>query len=365
MKPTFKNIHLRFRWNGYYFDREGLKEVAYSLVKEGAPYEQPIGDFMMDWLNNKEYLDVKTSGSTGTPKIVRIQKQHMVHSALATGDFFGISVGDSALHCLPAEFIAGKMMLVRALILGLEIDLVPPSSTPLSQVNKEYDFSAMIPLQVQNSLDKLEQIKTLIVGGAPVSHELKTVLNTKTTKIFETYGMTETVTHIAAKSLNKAARKTKGKAKGFVTMPHVQISTDDRECLVVHAPDISIETVVTNDVVNILSENEFEWLGRYDYIINSGGIKLIPEQIESKLAPFIESRFFVIGIPDVVLGSKMIMIVEGTSKSETELLDIIKESNTLSKYEIPKEIHFIPHFTETENGKVVRTATLDKIKTKY
>ncbi|WP_340063037.1 AMP-binding protein [Ascidiimonas aurantiaca] len=365
MKPTFKNIHLRFRWNGYYFDRDGLKEVAYSLVKEGAPYEQSIGDFMMDWLDNKEYLDVKTSGSTGIPKTVRIWKQHMVHSALATGDFFDISVGDSALHCLPAEFIAGKMMLVRALILGLEIDLIPPSASPLSEIIKEYDFSAMIPLQVENSLDKLEQIKTLIVGGAPVGHELKTELNTKTTKIFETYGMTETVTHIAARPLNEAALKTKGKAKGFVTMPHVQISTDERECLVVDAPDISENTVVTNDIVKILSENEFEWLGRYDYIINSGGIKLIPEQIESKLDPFIESRFFVTGIPDTALGSKMIMIVEGTTKNETELLEVIKESNVLSKYEVPKEIHFIPHFTETENGKVVRTATLDKIKTKH
>src|SRR5690606_31957790 len=192
--PSYDKVHLRFKLNGSYFDREDLMEVAYSYIKEGEPYEQSIGDFLMDWLNEKSFMYVRTSGSTGEAKPIRVQKQAMVNSAIASGDFFGKDVGDSALHCLPAGVIAGKMMLVRAMILGLEIDLVEPSVSPLEGLNKIYDFSAMIPLQVENSLPKIDQIKKMIVGGAPISSSLIDSLQDKSSEIFETYGMTETVT---------------------------------------------------------------------------------------------------------------------------------------------------------------------------
>ena len=130
-KPTYKNIHHRFRVENRFYSFDDLKEVAYSLIKEGVPFEQEIGEFLMDWLDDSPYIEVPTSGSTGTPKKIQILKQHMVNSALATGDFFQLSPGDSALLCLPARFIAGKMMLVRAMILGLELSLVAPGSRPL------------------------------------------------------------------------------------------------------------------------------------------------------------------------------------------------------------------------------------------
>ena len=279
MRPSFKNVHLRFRLNGLYFNREDLKEVAYSLVKEGVPYEQAIGDFLMDWLNEKDELEVQTSGTTGTPKIIKLKKHHMVNSAIATGDFFGISVGDKALHCLPSNFIAGKMMLIRALILGLEIDTVMPSSTPLKGLPyKEYDFSAMIPLQVKNSLNELARIKTLIIGGAAVSEPLMKDLQKLPVKAYETYGMTETITHVAAKSLNASS-----KTDTFKGLPGVNFASDDRNCLLIDAKEVSDNKIQTNDIVEIVSKSEFKWLGRYDTIINSGGIKLIPEQIELKL----------------------------------------------------------------------------------
>ena len=141
----------------------------YDFIKEGLPYQKVIGNFLMDWLNNKDFIKVTTSGSTGNPKVLSIKKQSMVYSAIATGNFFGLTPGNSALHCLPTEFIAGKMMLVRALILGLELDLIQPNSHPLASVNKPYDFCAMVPLQLQNSIPLLKHIKTLIVGGATVS----------------------------------------------------------------------------------------------------------------------------------------------------------------------------------------------------
>lgn len=363
MTPTYKNIHLKFKWNGYNFNREELHEVAYSLVKEGEPYEQSIGDFLMDWLNEKEYIDVKTSGSTGIPKLVRLKKQYMVNSSIATGDFFNVSVGDTALHCLPAEYIAGKMMLVRALILGLEVDLVAPSLYPLSDSNRKYDFCAMIPLQLQNSLPYVNLIKTVIVGGATVSNELVEAIQEKETLIYETYGMTETVTHIAAKQLNNLPSEKLAHPNAFKTLPDVTVTKDKRDCLVINAPNISDEAIVTNDLVNLVSDREFEWLGRHDNVINSGGVKLLPEQIEAKLDKIISNRFFVAGLPDEELGNRLVLIVEGNAIDIKVLSAQIASLETLTRYEVPKEIFSLPRFKETENGKIKRKKTLEQLKT--
>lgn len=357
--PSYDKVHLRFKLNGTYYDREDLMEVAYSYIKEGEPFERSIGDFLMDWLNEKSFMYVRTSGSTGEAKSIRIQKQAMVNSAIASGDFFGINVGDSALHCLPADFIAGKMMLVRAMILGLEIDLVAPSSSPLKGLNKSYDFSAMIPLQVENSLPKIDQIKKMIVGGAPISSTLVKRLQNKSSKIYETYGMTETVTHIAAKKINNFSKSENISTASFKVLPNITIGTDDRGCLVIDAPNIAETVIVTNDLVELVSADEFQWKGRIDHVINSGGVKLIPEQIEKKLAEVIATRFFVYGVEDLSLGQKLIAIVEG--KQDLQLMERIKNLSALDKFENPKEVYFIDQFLETENGKIKREATVKKV----
>ncbi|MFK7749386.1 MAG: AMP-binding protein [Kordia sp.] len=361
MIPSFKNIHPKFKLDGIHFDGEGLKEVAYSFVKEGKPYEQTMGNFLIDWLDDKEYIVVFTSGSTGKPKQIRLKKQAMVHSALATGDFFGIESGDKALQCLPSNFIAGKMMLVRAMILGLSLDIVAPSLNPLEKLQKNYDFCAMVPLQVENSLAHLHQIKTLLVGGAPASSILIARLQTVSTKIYATYGMTETITHIAAKPLNYLP---KGATAIYKTLPNIHISTDDRNCLVIDAPRITEEKISTNDVVKIISETEFNWLGRFDNVINSGGIKLHPEQIEEKLNSFINTRFFVAAIADEKLGKKLILLIEATEKQldTSQLLQTIKQSEKFSKFEIPKAIYTVPDFVETNTGKVQRAKTVASLK---
>ena len=353
MIPYFNKIHNRFRLNGRYFNHEALKEVAYSYVKEGLPYEVKIGDFLIDWLNDKSYVEVKTSGSTGASKTICLEKQSMVNSAIATGDYFGLKPGDKALHCLPSNFIAGKMMLVRAMILGLEIDTVEPTSQLVFDPGKSYEFCAMIPLQLSNTIDYVSNIKTIIVGGAKVSQELLTRTQELSSKVCETYGMTETITHVAIKQLNHLNGVEK---PGFKTLPKVAISQDDRQCLVIEAPHLSKDTVVTNDVVRLHSENEFEFLGRFDNIINSGGLKINPEQIEEQLQTRINDNFFVSSLPDDVLGERLVLILESQSNN----LDA-SVFEGLDKLHIPKEVICIPKFVYTSSGKVQRKKTTSLI----
>ena len=341
-------IHPKFKLNGFSFTNDGLLDVAYSLIKEGEPFEREIGDFLFDWLNDKPFVVVNTSGSTGKPKEIHLLKENIINSAKATGGFFNLQEEDSALLCLPAQFIAGKMMLVRAMVLGLELDYVKPDSNPLSGVTKNYDFAAMIPLQAQNSLAKLGQIEQLIVGGAPINLQLDKALGESDNVVYGTYGMTETITHIAVRKCGEP---------NFKALPNVSLTKDKRECLVIDAPLISEEKVITNDIVELTSENEFNWLGRYDSVINSGGVKLIPEQIALGLSPLIKKRFFITGLPDDSLGEKVVLLVEG--KEEPELLQKIKLQSKLSKFEIPKAIHFLPEFVETDNGKLNRIKTLE------
>lgn len=341
---THKNVHNYFKLDGYHLNAADLCQIGYSFIKEGDAYERSIGEFFLDWFDHKDYIEMTTSGTTGLPKLVRLEKQAMIQSALATGDFFGLKPGDKALLCLPTQFIAGKMMLVRSLILGLELDVVVPSTEPLAYNNKKYDFVAMVPLQVQNSIEKLKNIKKLIIGGAKIDSSLEEKLLPLKTEIYETYGMTETITHIAAKRVGESV---------FSILPNVKIEKDDRGCLVIYVSSISDEPIVTNDLVDLVNENQFSFLGRFDNVINSGGVKLIPEQIEAKLTGKINSRFFVTGVPDTTLGEKLILVIEGEKQDfGPDFFDV------LGKFEKPKEIVFVPKFKENENGKLLRKPSL-------
>ena len=347
------DIHKDFTLNGVSFDS------AEDLLDHSKRFSASLFTFLTSWFDAHDHIAVNTSGSTGKPKSLHLKKIHMINSAEATGHFFELPANSRALLCLSTDFIAGKMMVVRALCLGWHLDIVEPISNPLKDIESNYDFSAMVPMQAFNSIEQLSQIKKLIIGGGLVSKELENKLQSVDAQVYATYGMTETCTHIAVKKLNR------DRATNYSTLPGVSIKTDNRSCLVISAPALADEPVITNDIVEIISDTEFKWLGRYDTVINSGGIKLIPEQIEEKLSRVIKGRFFTAGLPDAVLGEKLVLIIEDevhTNQSDSaNILNELKELTTLTKYEVPSEIYFTSKFIETETKKIQRQQTLDSL----
>jgi O-succinylbenzoic acid--CoA ligase len=358
MTPKYDKVHNRFKLNGLHYNQNDLKEVAYSLIKEGEAYEKETGNFLIDWLNDNDYLYVNTSGSTGQPKQIKLKKQAMVNSAIATGDFFGLEPGNAALHCLPSHYIAGKMMLVRAMILGLEIDYVEPSSHPIFDYENHYDFCAMVPLQLKHTIKYTYNIKTIIVGGSKVTQPLLERIRNCGSRFFETYGMTETVTHVAVRQL--PSKRSEGD-HFFKALPNVSFSQDERECLVINASKLVSEPLVTNDIVDLKTETSFQLLGRFDNVINSGGVKLFPEQIESKLQAVIDERFIVAGEADETLGERLVLIVEHPRDSVESIANRIRYVKGLTKFEVPKHIYITDKFIETVNGKIQRNKTIASV----
>lgn len=357
MTPTFDKVHNRFKFNGHQFNHSELKEVAYSLIKEGELYEKRIGNFLIHWLDANDFIYVNTSGSTGHPKQIRLKKQAMVNSALATGDYFGLRPGDSALHCLPSHFIAGKMMLVRAMILGLEVDIVEPLLKIAFDHDNTYDFCAVVPAQLSSIIEYSQKFKTIIIGGAKIHPQLKKKIESASSQFYETYGMTETVTHVAVKPLKSA--KNKG-SEIFTAIPNIFFKIDDRNCLIISADQLLKEPLVTNDIVDLISEIEFKWIGRYDNMVNSGGVKLFPEQIEEKLETIIPERFIVSSEPHTELGEQLILIIERPTDSIASIKSKIKQLNALDDYEIPKKIYTLDTFMYTNNGKLQRNKTISE-----
>lgn len=341
------SIHPDFRCNGQKYTEDTLYSLIDQWISSSEESQKEAAIFFKEWLGDSSTLSLQTSGTTGTPKKITIAKSAMIHSALATGKFLQLQPGDKALCCLPVRYIAGKMMLVRAMVLGLDIDFVAPTQSPLENNSTIYDFVAMVPMQVEASLHQLFNVKKLIIGGAKVPNTLAEKLLLVPTQCYESYSMTETVTHIALKSVAEPY---------FTVLPEVTIAVDARNCLVINAPKITESTIVTNDMVTLLNEKQFIWIGRVDNVINSGGIKLFPEKIEEKLVPFIKERFFVAGVPDAMLGEKVVLLIEGAQNaSKTYNWD------SLEKYEKPKAIYYVPKFLETETGKIKRKETLELI----
>lgn len=314
-------------------------------------FEKQVLEFVEEWFSPSTSLKVQTSGSTGTPKIFEVEKERMRYSAKMTCDFLGLKKGDTALLCLPVEYISGKMMLVRAIERGLKLIVRNPSISPLENLNHEVDFCAMTPLQVENSLGKIHLIKNLIIGGASVSEKLKmaichSLFANSQQRIYETYGMSETLSHIALKSIFP------NDENGFKCLNGVEISQDERGCLVVNAPKLNPEKLITNDLVELENNKEFRFLGRIDNIINSGGAKIFPEMLEALVKKIIPNEVVFVGLRDEILGQKLVLIVEG-KESETirhKLFAIVYEK----PFHRPKEIIFIEKIPRTPNGKVNR-----------
>ena len=357
MKNPYQQIILK----GARFDPEELIRVAKLVLSSNASelWEKTMYRFILEWISDAPNIQLKTSGSTGQPQIIQIEKEKLVKSALLTGDFFNLQKKDKALLCLPVDFIAGKMMIVRAFVLGLDLIPVNPSSNPLVNIDETFDFAAMTPMQVQSILDvegghkKLNRIKTLIVGGGEISSLLLSEIRQLKNNTYHTYGMTETLTHVAVRRLNG-----KGFSHEFEALSGIKFMMDDRNCLVVKAKHLGEKAIVTNDIVELITDKKFKYIGRADNVINSGGLKFSPEQIEKKLDPFIETRFIVAGIPDEKLGQKIILVIESDKPDQYNLDDIVKKAG-LSAYEKPKIIFTLPYFPKTGTGKIMRQKTIE------
>lgn len=315
-------------------------------------FDYKIKKFLDEWFSDGNTVKVQTSGSTGVPKVFEIEKNKMVNSAVMTCNFLGLKEGNKALLCLPVDYISGKMMVVRSIERKLKLIVTEPSLKPLEHLSEEVHFCAMTPLQVENSLDKLHMIKNLIIGGATVSENLKdkifhTELLARTSnRIFETYGMSETLSHIALKQLMPQPEDY------FTAFENVSVTTDERGCLKIFAPNINAEVLQTNDLVEIKNEKQFKFLGRIDNVINSGGAKIFPETLEALVKKEIPNEAVFVGIEDESLGQKLILIIEGEASADlTErILKIPFEKN----FHKPKDIIFTEKIPRTPNGKVNR-----------
>lgn len=341
-------VHASFRLNGKAYKRNALDLAAQQWTVSSDEEQQGLGHFLVDWLSDDEHIALHTSGSTGKPKEIQLPKTAMYESAVRTAVFFKLSEGDSALLCLPIRYIAGKMMLVRALVLGLDLDIIPPKTK--LQIEKNYTFAALVPLQANASFDLLCKFKTVLIGGAPIPTELRKSIGKTHSHCIETYGMTETLTHVATRTIKDAD-------KPFKAMPGIGFSTDENGCLVIEVPYLPLSPIVTQDIVSLEDNDTFKLLGRRDWVINSGGMKIFPEALEEILAPYMKFPFFFTTMPDEELGEKLVLLTEAPASKKAAIMTIAQQHLGTNKYHIPKAVICIAGFKYTAAGKLDRLAS--------
>ena len=316
-----------------------------------------LKDFLSSWHNGEERLTVHTSGSTGAPKALLVEKRRMAASARITCDFLGLEPGDRALLCLPLDYIAGKMMVVRALTRGLLLLAVKPSGHPLREIGTEgggiwCDLAAMVPMQVHHSLQTAEEkaklwgIRHLIIGGGAIDDELEKQLKDHPHAVWSTYGMTETLSHIALRRLNGPEA-----SSWYTPFEGVAIRQNEDGCLVIDAPEVAESTLVTHDIVEIAADGRrFKVLGRKDNVICSGGIKIQIEEVERLLRPHLTTPFLVSKRPDKVLGEAVALLTEATDLAAIEGIC----RTVLPPYWRPRHYQHTGHLPLTETGKPAR-----------
>ncbi|MDK2842725.1 MAG: o-succinylbenzoate---CoA ligase [Anaerophaga sp.] len=370
---------------GQTYNPEALFHLSEEkLTDEHVPaWEKEIYRFILEWLSDEDTILVQTSGSTGTPKKMPVRKDAMLQSAFNTIDFFGLTPGMSALLCLPVNYIAGRMMIVRAFAGGLDLVPVPVTGRPLQHLAGPVDFASMIPLQMMNELSvepsRLHLLRTVMLGGSAVSNELVRKLENQTFRAWETYGMTETLSHIALRPLNgnessmtRLSQKNMDKTEScefhqtnilnkfytdeknnfFTPLKNVRVFTDERNCLVVDAAGITNTPVVTNDIVEINKNGTFRIKGRIDNIINTGGVKVSPEEIEQRLSGLVPEPFYISSRPHPSLGNEVVLVVPRKPDNVDALLQRLR--NVLPPYHAPKDVVEKQPFRMTESGKIRR-----------
>ena len=331
-----------------------------------------LENFLSEWNNDSDRVLVHTSGSTGKPKLMMVEKKRMLNSARITCDFLGLKPGDSDLLCMSLDYIAGKMVVVRSIERHLHLISVSPSGHPLKDVNKEITFAAMVPMQVYNTLqvpeerERLCHIRHLIIGGGAIDAALEKELKSfpGNIAIWSTYGMTETLSHIALRRINGDEA-----SEWYQPFDSVHISQTEEGCLVIDAPQVCAETLVTNDIVEIepyiynkVEKLRFRIKGRKDNVICSGGIKIQIEEVETLLKPHLEKPFMLAKKKDGKFGEIAVLLSEDEDIKRVEatvrrlLSDESEKSSDHKKYKywIPKEFRYVEHLPLTETGKPKR-----------
>ena len=311
---------------------------------------EDLQTFLTEWHNPSPFLKVQTSGSTGTPKQITVRKEQMVNSARLTCDYLGLQQGDKALLCMPLQYIAGKMMVVRSLVAGLDLIVREPSGHPMAEIDTPLRFAAMIPLQVYNTLqipterERLCQTDILIIGGGSIDKELEEQIQMLPNQVYSTYGMTETLSHIALRRLNGSEA-----SPYYTPFPTVKLSLSPDHTLVIDAPQVTNDILITNDVAELLPDGRFRILGRKDNIINSGGIKVQIESVEAALRPKLSANFTITAIPDPKFGEVIVLLV-----TDNNLIQVQKQIEVLPKYQRPKHLFSVDSIPLTGTGKIDR-----------
>lgn len=312
--------------------------------------------FISDWQSPSPTILVHTSGSTDKPKPMLVEKRRMEASARITCSFLGLKPGDSALLCMPLDYIAGKMMCVRSIVGGLRLIRVEPCGHPLQHLDEVPTFAAMVPMQVYNSLQDgrelniLKQIKHLIIGGGAISNKLATALRSFPNAVWSTYGMTETLSHIALRRLSG-----EDASEWYTPFDGVEVSLNQDGCLVINAPEVCAEPLTTNDIAEIDGDGRrFRIRGRRDNVVCSGGIKMQIEEIEAKLQAHTDIPLMITKRPDEKFGETVVLLAECNDMEPLKALC----HQWLSKYELPHNYIYVERLPLTETGKPARAEAL-------
>jgi o-succinylbenzoate---CoA ligase len=335
------------------YHQESLTELCDSKIRneETPAWEKEVYGFILQWLDNSDTIIQYSSGTTGKSKMIKLPKLAMVTSAESTCGFFKLTRGQTAALCLPMEYIAGKMMVVRSIVCGLNLFITEPKSKPDFHDIESIDFCAMVPFQVTNTwpaTGDLPNFRILIIGGAEISKELEKLAKDIPAEVFATYGMAETCSHVAVKRINGP-----NPDKSYRALPGIKLDTDQRNCLVINAAYLP-SPVITNDQVRLEANGQFRWIGRFDNLINSGGIKVVPEEVEAALLEKTGVEFALIGLPDPEFGQRLALVTEKDQKTLADYVILSELAKLIPAKLMPKKIVRIAKFPRNQSFKIDR-----------
>jgi O-succinylbenzoic acid--CoA ligase len=322
----------------------------WHLLSETHELQAQVQNFLRAWQQDLPFI-FQSSGSTGKPKSFQFTKDQLLTSAKASTKALQLDKHTKALVCLPLTSVGGLLQLARAIHANFELFIDLPTSRPLQNFDTAINFISMVPTQLQQSLKheplKLSGIEKILIGGAPLEENLIEACSNLSISLIQSYGMTETLSHVALRFIGN------GVSAPFKAIEGVHFE-QQQNCLTIHYPALLDAPLYTNDLVNLIDEQHFEWLGRADFAINSGGVKIIPEQLEKTLSSVLSHPFFVTSVPDDKWGSVVGLVIEG----EAVDLGLDWAALGLVAAAVPKKIAFIAQFQRTQTLKIKRQETL-------